>query len=523
MLLLAGALAACGIAAVTARVLVAERSASSSPDQLWTVRVFTAVTADSAGATVTIAAPADTRWMRLYGQSVEHPGLERRIAPRRTGMAVSRILVARAPVPGQYQIASVFQVHEVTAGHAGWRRARSPESALAQYLEPEPALPVTHRSVIAASRQIVAASDDPAALADTLITFVQQRIDKGGPNGPDAVLEVLTRSRGNPLGRARALVTLARVMGLPARLVAGVALSETAGAQARVWVEMHLRDGWHAYDLEHGYFGEVPGNYLPMRRNGERIVSVDAGESVSRIVISRERAPTGFGTDAQPPAMEIFDLTRLPLEARTIIGLLLLLPLGALVTVVFNRVVGVRTYGTFTPTLLALAATLVDLKVGAVMCAGVAVVGLGGRALVADDPLSRAARLAVVFTVIAVAMALGVSAMAHFAFDTSSVVALLPLVVLTYLVDRFYVVADETGVRAAITRLLWTLAVAAVVFPILLRESWGQFFLRYPELHLLTLAAIIILGGWRGPTLVEQGQLQWMREPAAKVAKGSVS
>ncbi len=116
-------------------------------------------------------------------------------------------------------------------------------------------------------------------------------------------------------------------------------------------------------------------------------------------------------------------------------------------------------------------------------------------------------------------MALGVSAMAHFGLDISSVVALLPLVVLTYLVDRFYVVADESGVRAAVTRLGWTLVTAAAVFPILLQENWGQFLLRYPELHLITAAAIITVGGWRGPTLANRSQLRWMKEPAAKAAK----
>ncbi len=519
MLLLAAALVVCGLAAVASRAIVAKGNASSPGDRLWTVTVLTGLLAENRGATVSVAAPADTRWMRLYGQTVEHPGLERRVAPRRTGIPASRVVVARAPMPGRYLVRSVFQVHEVAAGHGGWQRSRIPEDALARYLETELRLPVTHKSVVSVGRRIAATTTDRTALADSVVAFVDQRIAKGGATDPDVVEEVLASARGSPLGRARTLVTLARAVGVPARLVAGLVLKETPSAPVHVWAELHLSDSWRAFDLEEGHLGEVPSNYLPMRRNGERIESVDGGESVSRIAVSSERAPAGFGTEAPTPVLEIFDLTRLPLEARQIIGLLLLLPLGALLTVVFHRIVGVRTYGTFTPTLLALAATLVDVKVGAAMAGAVLVVGLGGRALVADDPLSRTARLAVVFTTIAVAMALGVSAMAHFGLDISSVVALLPLVVLTYLVDRFYVVADESGVRAAVTRLGWTLVTAAAVFPILLQENWGQFLLRYPELHLITAAAIITVGGWRGPTLANRSQLRWMKEPAAKAAK----
>lgn len=98
MLVLAGVLAVCGLAAVASRVVLAASDAPSPSDQLWTVRVLTDVFTESRGTTVSVAAPADTRWMRLYGQTVEHPGLERRVAPRRTGFPAGRVVAASAPV-----------------------------------------------------------------------------------------------------------------------------------------------------------------------------------------------------------------------------------------------------------------------------------------------------------------------------------------------------------------------------------------------------------------------------------------
>ncbi|MDX1514148.1 MAG: 7TM domain-containing protein, partial [Gammaproteobacteria bacterium] len=429
-----------------------------------------------------------------------------------------RVLFVRAPTPGRYTIHSVFQLHEAAAGHAGWKRPRSTDALQRRFLEQTETLPTTHPSVTALVSEIVAGANGNTETAERIVDWVREGIARGDINAPGKVEDVIGNGRGNPVGRVRTLVTLARAAGLPARVVSGVALEETSGAPPRTWAEVHLPDGWHTVDVERGHLGELPRHLLPIRRNGERVESVEAGRGITRIEISRERAPAAFGAGGPRPMQDIIDLTRLSLEARRTMGLLLLLPLGALVTVVVRRAGGIRTYGTFTPTLLALAATLVDLEIGLAMAAAVVVVGLLGRAMLAGEPLTRAPRLAVVFTVIAIAMAMGVSALAHFEFDTSTVVALIPLVVMTNLVDRVYAVADESGVRAALLRLWWTLVTAAVIAPMLMQEEWGQFLLRFPELHFLTLSAILVIGGWRGPTLASRPAFRWMNEPAVRTA-----
>ena len=45
--------------------------------------------------------------------------------------------------------------------------------------------------------------------------------------------------------------------------------------------------------------------------------------------------------------LAIFDLTRLPLEIHEALAVILLMPLGALLTSVFRTVIGVNTFGTF--------------------------------------------------------------------------------------------------------------------------------------------------------------------------------
>ena len=125
--------------------------------------------------------------------------------------------------------------------------------------------------------------------------------------------------------------------------------------------------------------------------------------------------------------------------------------------------------------------------------------GIGGRSLLPGLKLMQVPRLSVVFTLVAVVMALTLSFLDFIHFNPSGLVVLLPLVVLTNIIDRAYTVADESGVRNALLRLGWTIAVASVCVLIFRWQRPGQLLLAYPELHLITLALIIGLGlyGWR--------------------------
>ena len=59
--------------------------------------------------------------------------------------------------------------------------------------------------------------------------------------------------------------------------------------------------------------------------------------------------PASLSRQIRNPAA-ILDLTRLPVEMHEVLQITLLMPLGALVTAVFRTLIGIRTFGTFTPT-----------------------------------------------------------------------------------------------------------------------------------------------------------------------------
>jgi hypothetical protein len=178
--------------------------------------------------------------------------------------------------------------------------------------------------------------------------------------------------------------------------------------------------------------------------------------------------------------------------------------------------VGIRTYDTFTPTLLALVAVFVDWLTALIVFSQAIILGVLGRSAMPDLGLTRVPRLSIVFTLVAMLMALVVSLLTHFDPAIDSAIVLLPIVILTTLVDRIYAVAVESGMRIVTYRLMWIVVAAIVSLAILLQSHWGQLLLAYAEAHAITVAIIILLGEYHGRQLSEFSNMRWMKEPSRK-------
>lgn len=159
-----------------------------------------------------------------------------------------------------------------------------------------------------------------------------------------------------------------------------------------------------------------------------------------------------------------------------------------------------------------MAAMFVDWVTATIVFGLVTVLGVAGRALLPGLELTRVPRLSIVFTLVASFMALAVSLLIHFDPSVDSSVVLLPIVVLTMVVDRIYAVADEYGLRIAMLRLAWTLAAALVSLLMLSQDHWGEWLLAFPENHAITVAIIILLGRYRGRRLADLRWMSWLGE-----------
>ena len=200
---------------------------------------------------------------------------------------------------------------------------------------------------------------------------------------------------------------------------------------------------------------------------------------------------------------QILNLTRLPLKLHGTLSLMLLLPLGALITAILRNIVGIRTLGTFAPALLAMSFIYAAWGTSLVILTVVVGVGLVGRTFLERLHLLMVPRLSIVLTTIILCVTFGVSLLYYLWPEEGAQSVLIPLVILTILIERFYVVSEEDSTSFAVQLVLGTIVVGAFCYLLLRWDDVGQLVLIYPEIHFFTIAAFILIGRYSGYRLTE--------------------
>ena len=483
-------------------------------DSIWSVTVTSMFQAKAENAELSIAPPIDTPYARVVAQNFQHPGVKLvRQNPDQTGNR--RLIRFKANDIGLFEVTSDYTVQLKSAESVGALSLQFPidEQKRAGYLDNNVDLQLDNPILEQISNQLNKDVEDIDLLADKIFDYVHERIVSVKGESNNDVIRALETSRTNDLGKVRTLIALSRAANIPARLVTGFVLDEDFDAKQIYWAELVLQEQWIGYDPLKGYKRSIPSHYLPMRRSDPLIVAVSENSSVSNeYEISQLIDRKGYFTNKQPTAVDILNLNRLSLETRQTLAILMLLPLGALFTTLVRTLLGIKTYGTFTPALIGLAASYADWITAVMIFVVVAIVGLSGRHFI-HGHLLRAPRLTIVFTLVAVAMILGVSILDYYQLSSSGHVVLLPIVILTTLVDRIYTTTDERGLHTAMVRLGWTLAVALVCLGIVKQEWLGHLILQYPESQLITIALILLLSTYKGRNFLDHFPIKGLIEP----------
>ncbi|WP_146574715.1 7TM domain-containing protein [Botrimarina hoheduenensis] len=390
----------------------------------------------------------------------------------------------------------------------------------ARYLRHEPdSLPVNNRSVSRVLAEAEGKWTTQEELLEWLFEYCAVQIKQPAPGSQsDGVLGVLDSMVASPTDRAQTFATLCRAAGMPARLVAGFELRNSEEVEQRVWVEVFRQNTWTPFDPEYGYSRVMPVDHVVTRRDGRRIVRTSLPNAVTNLktryaIVRRAPAADALRADMKNP-LQVFDLTRMPVEMHEVLKLLLLLPMGALVTALFRNVIGVPTFGTFAPALFAASFVYADWISGLVVLAVVLSAGFIGRTLIERLRLLMVPRLSIILTTIILCVVFGVSALDYLELTPSANAVLLPLVIVTTLIERIYVTIEEDGVTNAGKLALGTVVVATCCFLLLGWEAVGRTLLVYPEIHLLTIAAFIAIGRYTGYRLVELWRFRDLVDPS---------
>lgn len=202
-------------------------------------------------------------------------------------------------------------------------------------------------------------------------------------------------------------------------------------------------------------------------------------------------------------------------QGRVAAEFLLLLPIAALVVCVFRNVIGLTAFGTFTPALLGMALYETGLALGLGLLGLIVIPGWWLRQGVEGLRLLQVPRAALLLSLIACLLLLALVWADSFGFQSTNAVSLMPLVILTGMVERLWTLEEEDGSGRAFRTLLGTTAIAIVIASVIGIPGVAGWMLAHPETLGVVMAAQIVLGRYTGFRLTE---LYRFRELTAGVA-----
>ena len=506
-----------GIAAIYARMTFFESEEPYQEDRVWRVTLEARLDVKQRDTLVYIAQPYNSRHIKLISEQVNHSGL-RLLSYHDPQRGHDR--VARAYNSGEVYLRSTYylQASEVEEFSAPRERIILSTERRERFLQDQPSLDLSNPRLIEFNKTLQSGAANQQELVDAIFQRVRQFVHVESEEF-NSVEKILSAQRASNLGSARLMVALCRLNHIPARINTGFNLAGNKPIKPIYWVDVYDEDeSWQRYDPVSGFSGKLPKTYVVFNRGDEYLFDVRNGQILSTNYYIEEDLFTigSFRHMDDLDILEVLDLRRLDIDTRNTLILLLLLPLGVLISSFCRHVLGLFPYGTFTVTLLALAVIYSDMITTVIMGTIVIVLASLGRTIMPKS-LTRVPRLSLIFTFVAMAMVLSVSVMDYFDLESSAHTILLPIVILTSLVDRFYSYWDTTGMHPAMIRLAVTVFIAMLCVPVLQNPELGNLLLRYPEAHFFTAALMLGFSAYSRRKLTDFPLLKLLGEN--KVAK----
>ncbi len=325
---------------------------------------------------------------------------------------------------------------------------------------------------------------------------------------PEEAVRLFLGPGATELDRARFARTLLEGARIPTEVLQVLRLGEDRrDLSLEPWIRVHNGERWIYFDLRQGQRG-LPGNLLVWHVGDGPVIQVDGarGEEVTfatRKMLEDALRVAELRASQEHPRIVEFSLLDLPLATQAVYAILLMVPVGAFLVAFLRNVVGISTFGTFMPVLVAMAFRETRLFTGVLLFTLIVALGLAVRFYLEKLRLLLVPRLASVLTIVVLLMA-AVSILSHrLGIEIGLSVALFPVVIMTMTIERMSIVWEERGPAEAMKEGVGTLVVAVVVYLVMDINAVKHFVLVFPELLLVVLAGTLALGRYTGYRLTE--------------------
>lgn len=373
---------------------------------------------------------------------------------------------------------------------------------------PTPAFPEVPRMeepFASALQDIVAEVRRQSADVQTFTSALLRRVNEADR---DDTISLFTNQIRDEMSRAEMATTLLAGARIPARVVQMVPLAkEPSLVEIVPWLVVHNGSEWLFFDPRSGSQGR-PRDLFLWTWDETPLVDVSGGldESVEFWVTRTNEDALSVAerrAEAHGSRLVEFSLLDLPLKTQAVYGVLIMIPVGALMIVFMRNLVGVRTFGTFLPVLVALAFRETRLVSGIILFLLLVGIGLAVRFYLERLHLLLVPRLASVLTIVVLLMIwIGVLSN-RLGIEIGLSVALFPMVIMTMVIERMSVVWEERGPGEAVQEGFGTLLVAAMAYWLMGIDEVQHLVFVFPETLFVMLAVMLLFGRYTGYRLSE--------------------
>jgi len=313
------------------------------------------------------------------------------------------------------------------------------------------------------------------------------------------------RSNADVVNTALQLLSLA---GVPNRIVRGLYLRDGRRQQKLVdLVEAWDGQRWRVFDPRSASPG-LPENFVVWRRGDVSLLDVEGGtdSDVSFSIVANLRSTRDLALERAEDnraALIDFSIYSLPVEEQNAFKTILLVPIGTLIVAIFRTLIGIRTSGTFMPILIALAFIQTTLLWGLVLFLTVIGAGLYLRFHLARLNLLLIGRISAVVTVVIFLMS-GISILSYkLGLNQILTITFFPMIILSWTIERMSILWEEEGPKEVAIQGGGSLLVASAAYMFMSNKVVEHLTFNFPELLLVQLSLILLIGGYTGYRLTE--------------------
>jgi hypothetical protein len=385
-------------------------------------------------------------------------------------------------------------------------------------------LPVLEEPYATAAQTLL---DQVRERSSNTVTFARELVRRLGESGQlSEEVELLAERYGNDdVARSNFIVQLLATRSIPARVVYGIRLTDSNGeadadleARMQTWLVVHDGLAWIMLDPRTAAEG-APADLFVWSASGKPLLAIDGDPPAALMFTVSRNLADAMATaerrlEVQDANLVRYSLLSLPLQAQETYRVLLMVPIGAFIMLLLRNLVGIKTYGTFMPVLIALAFRETALIAGITLFVVVVGFGLLVRFYLERLRLLLVPRLTAILILVVLLMA-AVSVLSNrLGIEVGLSVALFPMVIMAMTIERMSVAWDERGAGTAIREGIGTLIVAALAYIVMSWPPLEHLVFVYPEVLLVLFALALLLGRYSGYRLNELFRFRALaREP----------